>query len=509
MLAVVITGWDGVVLAGYVGLLVCVGWSLSRREARTTKDYFVASRSMPTWAVAVSILATAQSAATFMGAPQQGASGDLRYLLANVGVVIAAVVVWVVFLPAYFRLNVQTPYELLERAYGTPVRRMASVWYLGGRLMASGARVYIGAVPFCLAVFGEVTGVGLLVCIAGFMLFGALFTLASGARGAIWSDVVQVGVYLGAAVVLGVVLVWRLPAGDGSLLARAFAGPGGGGVVLIGPAGDNWDFSKPFTLLTAVTGWMLLNLAFFAMDQDLTQRLLSCKSAAHAARSLLLNTVVITLPVVGGFVLLGMLLSLYFAGPAGSASSGLPAGTELITRFAFEHSPVGVAGLMLAGVLAAGPAGINSSLNAMASSFINDLYRPLRPGLAEGAYVRAGRVATVVIGVAMAVFAALCVYWHEASRKSIIDFAMGVMVFAYAGLIGVFVAAVVFKKLAWWSGVGALVVGLGVVVGLQGTGLATPWVLTVGAGAAVVVASLGVSFTPEARSAQRGNDSEG
>lgn len=499
---------DLAVLGAYVLLLLAVGWWLARRENTTASDYFLASRSMPVWAVSLSILATAQSAATFMGAPEQGAKGDLRYLLLNAGVVIAAVIVSTVFLPRYFAMNAQTPYELLERGSGPLTRRWASVWYLGGRLMASGARVYIGAVPFCLAVFGDVHWWGLLVCIVVFMAFGAAFTLASGARGAIWTDVVQVGVYLGAALVIGLVLLNKLPGGEPGLLARVLSGPDGNGLTLIGPLSDNFDLTRPFTPLTAITGWMLLNLAFFAMDQDLTQRLLSCKSAAAAARSLLLNTVVITLPVVAGFVALGILLRLYFKDV--SAGSALVGDDRMIVQFAMAHSPAGVAGLMLAGVLAAGPAGINSSLNAMASSFMADLYRPLAPGQSEAHYLRTGKLATVVIGAVMACFAALCVYWHASGGKSIIDFALGVMVYAYAGLIGVFAAVIVTGHIRPAYAIGGLLAGLGSVIAMQfinvgwfvnnvlgistvGTTMATPWQLVIGASISFTIAMLGTA----------------
>jgi Na+/proline symporter len=470
---VIALAWpDVLVLACYGLALGLVGVLLARRARgggsapANADEYFVAARSMPAWAVALSILATAQSAATFLGAPQQGASGDLRYLLANVGVLIAAVVTCVVFLPAYFRRNVQTPYGLLECAFGPATRRAASVWYLCGRLMASGARVYIGAIPFCLAVTGEVTPLGLLACVGAFMAFGAVFTLASGARGAIWTDVVQVVVYVSALVVLALVVLGKLPGGTLEGLSSALAGPQGTGPVLIGPASDSLELWREFTPLTCVTGVALLNLAFFAMDQDLTQRLLSCKSSTQAARSLMISTVLVTLPVVAGFVALGLLLGAYFRGLEPGAA--LAVGDErMLMQFALAHSPAGVAGLMLAGVLAAGPAGINSSLNAMASSFVSDLYRPLRPGLSDAQAVRAGRVATVVIGVLMALFASACVYWHSHSDKSIISFALSVMIYAYAGLAGVFIAAVTLRHPPPWSGLVALPLGTGTVVALS------------------------------------------
>jgi SSS family solute:Na+ symporter len=486
---------DILVLAVYLALLVGVGLFLARRATGGASEYFVASRSMPAWAVAISLLATVQSAATFLGAPQQGASADLRYLLLNAGVILAALIVATVFLPVYYRLNVQTPYELLEHRYGPGARRMASAWYLLGRLLASGARVYIGAVPFSLAVFGHVSPATVLLCVALFMTLGALLTLSGGARAAIWTDVLQVAVYLGAALAIGAVILSHLRGTPIQALSRALEGPPGQGLIFLGPVGDWLDWSRPFTPLTAITGWMLLNLAFFAMDQDLTQRLLACRSAREATRSLVLNTVVLTLPVVGGFVLLGLLLALHFR----EAGLTVPPGNELITLYALSHSPAGVAGLFLAGVLAAGPAGINSSLNAMAASAITDLYAPLQAragrALSDRQLVVAGRVATVVIGALMAGVAGLCVWWHDTQQRSIIDFALGIMIYAYAGLIGAFLGAVLPGRRHPFSALVGMPVGLACAVALQwasigGRPLATPWQLLIASSASLAVCML-------------------
>lgn len=515
-LAIALQTADWAVLVGYVLLLLAAGWFLARREAKDTRGYFLAARSMPSWAVAVSILATAQSAATYVGAPEKGWSGDLSYLLANLGVIVAAFVVSVVFLPVYYRLNVQTPYELLETTCGRAARRTASVWYLLGRFMASGVRVYIGALPFCLAVFGKVTPLGLIACIAGFMAFGALFTLAGGVRAAIWSDVLQVGVYIGSAVVILFILMGKIPIHGEALWHAMVQGPANPdgthkGLSVIGPVADNFDLAKPFTILTGLTGWALLNIAFFAMDQDLTQRLLACKDSKAAAKSLLINTVGITLPVVFLFCGLGLLMGLFYT-RADVMSGGLPlkpgsggGSTDALVDFASIHAPAGILGLMLAGVLAAGPAGINSSLNSMASSVVADLYRPARPDRPEAHYVLVGRIATILCGVVMGVFAGFCVEFQ--GHKDLIDFALGVMPYAYAGLLGVFTAAVVFRRVPEWWAVAAMPVGLVAVVALTiWTKWSTPWQLVIGSSAAFAVCVAGwcwARLDPNAAAAQR------
>lgn len=507
-LAIALHTADWAVLGAYVLLLLAAGWFLARRDAKDTKGYFLAARSMPAWAVAVSILATAQSAATYVGAPEKGWSGDLSYLLANLGVLVAALVVSIFFLPVYYRLNVQTPYELLETTCGRAARRTASLWYLLGRFMASGVRVYIGALPFCLAVFGKVTPLGLIACIAGFMAFGALFTLAGGVRAAIWSDVLQVGVYIGSAVVIFLILMGKIPLHGEALWSVLMEGPANPdgthkGISIIGPLKDNFDLAQPFTILTGLTGWALLNIAFFAMDQDLTQRLLACKDSKQAAKSLLINTVGITLPVVFLFCGLGLMMGLFYTRgdvmgdllPLKPGSGG--GSTDALVDFASVHASPGVLGLMLAGVLAAGPAGINSSLNSMASSVVADLYRPARPDRTEEHYVLVGRIATILCGVVMGVFAGFCVEFQ--GKKDLINFALGVMPYAYAGLLGVFAGAVVLRRVPEWWAVAAMPVGLIAVVAMTlWTNWSTPWQLVFGSSAAFATCLLGWALAPRA-----------
>ncbi len=517
--------WDWAVLALYFAALAGAGVYFARRGARDERDYFLAERSMPAWAVAISLLATMQSAATFVGVPQQGFSGDLRYLSANIGVVLAGFIVAGLFLPVYYKLGVATPYELLEARFGRPARVSASVTYLIGRVMASGVRVYIGAVPFAIAVFGHASAGTLLASIALFMAFGCVFTLFGGVRSVIWTDVIQVGVYLGAAIALIVVLLWKIPTGP-SVVFDALRESGKLTVLKTGleptRPGAVWGFNPAdtFTLLTALTGWTLLNTAALGMDQDLTQRTLTCRSAWRAGLSVVGGTLVVAIPVIIVFATLGLLLHVFYARPdlMGGATPPVPpeGSTGALVDFALTYSPAGIAGLMLAGLLAAGPAGINASLNSMASSFVGDVYKAVRPGRKDRHYLRTGRLASVGAGVAIAAFAGVCVFFHNRTGTSFLDLALGVMTFAYAGLLGVFITGIFTRRGNAASAVAALAVGFVVVLLLQGPvwsvwspvvpellgvrlsdlKLAFPWHLVIGTLASTGVCMLGSPARP-------------
>lgn len=463
---------------------------------------------MPIWAIAVSFLATAQSAATVLGAPEDAYNGDLRYLSTNIGGILAAVILACTFIPAYYRLGVGTPYQLLEHRFGPGAKLAASGTYMLGRVFASGARVFIGSIPVAMAIWPDPQPHHIMIAIGIFMAFGALFTLAGGLSSVIWTDVLQVAVYVGAALLTIVVLCRGIGAdGPAILSAIQHGAPDGGSklrLVSLGFGGqDGFSFKEPFTLITACTGWTLLLLAAYGTDQDLVQRLLACENARKGSWSII-SGVLMSIPIVMVFAGIGILLWVFYKCPqiTGRAEPAYLTGDtgEVFLKFALREMPGGMAGLVLAGVMAAGPAGINSSLNSMASTFVSDIYRPLRPGRADGHYVSIGRWATAGWAVVLGAFALVCVHWKQANNEAIIPFVMGVMTFAYAGMLAVFVTALFTRRGNVVSSIAALVTGLIVVTLLQpgilpqwwpgehAPVLAAPWRLVAGFLVATLVA---------------------
>ncbi|MFO0833184.1 MAG: hypothetical protein U0637_15230 [Phycisphaerales bacterium] len=469
---------DWGVLTLYALLLLGAGWWFSRRSAKDSKSYFLANQTMPVWAVAISTLATAQSAATFVGVPEDAFGGNLTYISASIGGILAAVILAFTFIPAYYRLGVSTPYQLLETRFGPGAKLVTTSAYMFGRVFASGARIYVGAIPVALACFGNLSPTTLAITIAGFMVFAILFTLRGGLESVIWTDVVQVGVYMGAALVSVVILWHAIPAGFPAVLeALRTGGPDGTSKLTVlrlgldkaSPLGI--DLAAPFTLITACTGWVLLNLAAFGTDQDLTQRMLTCRNAREGARSVIASTLV-GIPAVVIFSLIGLLLWVVCRRPdlMGGAIpphlAGDPKG--LLLRYATNSGVWGFAGLIVAGVLAAGPAGINASLNSMAGAFISDIYRPaLAPGKPEHHYVAAGRWAVAAWGLVLGTFAVACIWWQQHSGENIINFVLGVMGFAYAGLLATFLTALFTRRGNTHSVIAAMVVGFLIVLALQ------------------------------------------
>lgn len=508
---------DWLVLAAYFSLLVGSGaffaWR-AKRKRFSSEGYFVGDHSMPVWAVAISILATAQSAATFTGVPEQAFTGSIVYLSTNLGSVIAAVVLAIFFIPAYYRLGVTTPYQLLERRFGPGAKLAASWAYMIGRVFASGSRVYIGAIPVCMAMFGDTTSEHLAISIAAFMVFGIIYTLAGGITSVIWTDVMQVCVYLGAAIVAIAILASRVSAPWGQVFdALTHGGPDATSKLTLFPTAmgsDGFRWNDEMNIFTILTGFVLIALASHGTDQDLVQRMLTCKSAAAGSKSVVTG-ILVAIPTVALFMVLGLLLWVYYQRPElMSHPPGAPPGKSsvVLLEFIMREMPAGAAGLMIAGVMAAGPAGINSGLNSMSSTFVSDVYRPRFRGRDEKHYLRVGRIATAVWGAVLGVFALLCIEWKEQSGQSIIGFVLSVMNFAYAGLLGVFFSALFTKRGNTASAIAALFAGFISVLALRPevmgkwTGwmgmdraitvrFAFPWQLVIGTLVAFVVCQCG------------------
>ena len=449
--------YDWATMGCYGLVLLLSGLWLGRKKQAGTEDYFLAGRAMPAWAVAVSILATSLSAATFIGAPEQAYRGDLTYLTMNVGAILGAVFVALVLLPAFYRYRVATVYEFLERRFGTKAKVASSWTFMIGRVFASGARIFIAALPASLILFGDLEPAHVWPAIAALTLAGVLYTLAGGVRSIIWSDVIQAVVFVGAAVAACWLLLQKIPLSIGEIVT-VLGGPSGSVSSKLTVIDLGLDLTKPglgfnpsarYTLLTALTGLTLLNIGAYGTDQDLAQRMLTCRSAKEGSWSVI-SGILVQIPVIALFLAIGSLLSIFYLRPdlmgAAAPSYTVDDSRQIFLSFILEEMPAGMPGFMMAGLFAAGLSSLNSALNAMASSFVNDWYRNAFPGQGERHYLRVGRCAVAGWGVVLGGFAMVCVYWQQAAEQSLIDFSLSVMTFAYAGLVAVFLTAALTSR---------------------------------------------------------------
>jgi len=492
---------DWGVIGLYALLLVGSGIWLARRP-EDASGYFLAGRRMPAWAVAVSTLATSLSAATFVAAPDQAYRGDLTYLIASIGGVIAAIVVAWLFLPAMYARGVTTVYEILGQRFGTGAHRTASVLFLLGRVCASGARVYIAAHALAFIVFGDISPGGIVISTWIIVAVGILYTVFGGIATVIWTDVIQTIVFLLAVLVAVVYLAMNLGVDASEALRITREADGGSKLKVLSLSIDP---AETFTLWTAIVGFALLNIGAYGTDQDLAQRLLTCKNKSHAARSLIW-AVLGGLPVTALFMLFGLLLYVQDVAATGSPSGeSVESMMRFITGGAAVSLPAGIGGLMIAGLFASGLSSIDSALNAMSSSFVTDLYKPIAKPKDDRTILRVARTSVVVAGVVLGLFASSCIWIHQ-QEDSLIDFALIVMTFAYAGLVGVFACALLTRRGGPRSAVAGMLAGLLVMAVLiidpfqivpeWLAGLAYPWKLTLGVAASFLISLCGSARTP-------------
>lgn len=425
---------DWFVFGGYFLLLGMSSFVLSRVTIRSSRDYFVGSNTMPMFAVAISVLATSQSAATFLGAPEYSYRNDFTFLGFYFSALLAVVFVAYVLIPKFYAMRAVTVYELLEQRYGASAKRQAGVMFLIGRVLASGARLYIGALAISMILFGDIIFLHVSLSIVILMLGALAYTYFGGVKSVILSDVIQAITYIGAGVAVLVYLYYAL---DSDFITLFNTLQEHEKLKLLDTSIDG-----KFSIWGLLSGWLLLNIAAFGLDQDMTQRVLSCKNQKEAARSLIVS-ILLTIPVVMLFLAIGALLYLfYMQSDVTQSFSG-----EKITifmSFILNEMPEGLRGLVTVGAIAAALSSTNSVLGAMASVAVEDLYKPwkLQGGTVdEYHFVKAARLAVIGFAIVLSLMAMISYFWQRYSDLPLISFALGVMAFAYTGLLGVYFSA--------------------------------------------------------------------
>jgi len=431
----------------YFLVLALTSVLLSRVKVESTRDYFVGGNTVPMFAAAMSVLATSQSAATFLGGPEYSYGKDLTFIGFYLSAFLAILIVTKVLIPRFYAIKAVTVYELLEERYGASAKKQAGVMFLIGRLFASGARLYIGALAISMILFLDITPVHVAISIAILMLGALAYAYFGGVKSIIFSDIIQAITYIGAGIAVLVYLYMAMNADFSTIVSTLQA--------------DNklrmldWSMSGGFSVWALLGGWLLLNIAAYGLDQDMTQRALTCKNTKEAQSSLMMS-IYLTIPVAILFLMIGLLLYLFYQHPELSGIN-----IEVVQQFEGEEitifmyyilheMPEGMRGLVTVGAVAAAPAlsSSNSVLGAMSSVAIEDLYKPWkkqRTDVEEMHFVKAGRNAVLLFAVALSLMAMLSYYWQRYTELPLLSFALGVMAFAYTGLLGVF-GAVLFTK---------------------------------------------------------------
>jgi solute:Na+ symporter, SSS family len=445
------------VLVAYVAAITAFGTWLGRR-GRSVRDYFLAARSVPWWAIATCIVATETSTLTFIGAPGTAYRGDWTFLQLVLGYVVGRLIIAALFIPAYFRGEIYTSYELLQRRFGGAVRAVSAAIFLLYRTLGDGIRLHAAALVLSVA-----AGIPEWWCIVALGVAMILYTEEGGVVATIWTDCIQMFVYLAGAIVCLVAVIHRLPEGGvGAAMAAASAA---GKLALFD---FSVDFRVPFTFWAGLVGGTFLTLATHGTDHYLVQRLLVARSQKDASTGLVLSGFLV-LAQFALFLFLGTLLWAHYAGRP------FARGDEVLPTFVSSELAGGWTGFILAAVVAAA---LSPSLNSMASTTVRDFYLPyFRKDASEAQQMRVGRAFTVIWGIAQILVAVAA-----QDMDSALQGGLAALSYASGPTVGAFLLGVLTRRAT----------SLGTMIGMV-AGLATS--LSVGMLAPYVFHTPGVAWT--------------
>lgn len=466
---------DYLVIGGYLAAITAFG-SWFARFQKTTRDYFLTDRSVPWWAICFTVVATETSTLTFIGIPAAAYAGNMTFLQLALGYVIGRVIVSLLFIPAYFRGDLFTSYELLQRRFGTGVKTLSASIFLVTRSLADGIRLFATAL-----VIAVVTGVPVSVVVIVLGAAMIVYTVRGGVSAVIWTDVVQMFVYAAGAVAVAASLLAVIPGGWSE-------------VVAVGEAGKftvfdlSFDWSRPYTLWAGVLGGVALTLATHGTDQYLVQRLLSARSARDAARGLVLSGFIVFAQFVL-FLLIGIMLYTYYQHVP--LPRPLARTDEVLPLFVVSSLTNGLAGFIVAAIVAAA---LSPSLNAMASTTVQDFYlRYFRPDADQPTQMRISRLATVFWGVVQ-LAVALGAQWMD---RSVLDAGLSVLSFASGSVLGAFLLGTLSTTVRERDVLAGMIAGLVVMTGVwAGTSVAFTWYVFIGAITTCLVAWFASKIAP-------------
>ena len=372
------------VLGTYLLVLVGMGLYFARRE-KSTDDFFLAGRRIPWWAAGLSIYGTQLSAITFMAIPATIYATNWVPFLATVCIVAVAPVTVFLYLPFFRRLNVTTAYEYLEKRFNVAVRVFGSLSFILYQLGRMGIVLLLPAIALAAA-----TGINIYLCIALMGVLCTVYTVLGGIEAVIWTDVLQVVVLLGGAILSLFIVVSQVNGGLAAILDVARTDS------KLKLAIWSWDHTV-MAVWVVIIGNLFSNLVPYTTDQAVIQRYLTTKDEKAAARAIWTNAALV-IPGSLVFYAVGTALYAFFKGHPSLLEPTLKT-DAVFPLFIAQQLPVGVAGLVIAGVFAASMSSLDSSLNSVATAIVTDFYRRFKAGVDDHDCLRLARALTVVLGV--------------------------------------------------------------------------------------------------------------
>ena len=469
-----ITTIDAAIIVAYLLFAVAFGIWIGRGQ-KTLNDYFLGGGHLPWWAVLGSIVATETSTATFLSVPaiSYAVGGNLWFLQLAIGYIFGRLLIVRLFLPAYFRGEILTAYELLDQRFGSATKKLASILFLVARNLGDGLRLFLTAIALNAILDQSIT---VSIIIVGVLTI--IYTFAGGMRSVIWNDCIQFVVYTVGGIAAFLLLIDKIPGGwdgyfDFGHVHNKFQ-----------IFDFSWDLSSPATFWAGCIGGMFLTLGTHGTDQMMVQRYLCARSEKQAAMALVGSSLAVFLQF-ALFLLLGVALACFYQHPPQSPFGDK--GDRVFADFIVNQMPVGLVGLCLAAVFAAAMSTLSSSLNSSAASALNDLMMPLlrARGVDERGLVRTSRGLTIAFGILQILIA----IGAQNVDQTVVSSALSIAGFVFGILLGVFVLGLLPTQIQEMPVIVGMVAGLGVVFAIWYTSFAAwPWFAVAGSVTTVIIA---------------------
>ncbi len=420
-----------------------------RKRQQTVKDYYLANKSTPWWAISLSIVAAETSTLTIISIPGLAYDQDFRFLQLVFGYLIGRILVSFVFIPQYFRGELVTAYQLMERRFGPRLRTLTSGIFLVTRAAAEGVRVFAVAIVVRIAMGSLLTRFSDfdrdLCAIAVVTLFTLIYTFEGGMAAVIWTDVAQLTICV-AGTIAGLFTILHLVPGGWATIGTV-AGHAGKFHML----DFSLNFHATYTVWSGVIGGTFLTMASHGTDQLIVQRLLSARSERQSKVALISSGVAVLL-LFSLFLLVGAMLFVFYrlSPPAVSFQRT----DTIFPAFIVDHMPHGISGLLISAILAAAMSNLSAALNSLSSASIIDFYARLRPLSTDQRRLMLSRRATIVWAILLF---GLALFARHGGK--VVEVGLAIASVAYGALLGVFLLGVLTRKASERGAMAGMIIG--------------------------------------------------
>lgn len=456
---------------------------------KSARDYFLSEKAIPWWAVCFAVVATETSALTFISVPGIAYVSNLNFLQIAAGYIIGRIIVSYLLLPKYFEGELLTAYAYLEKRFGAKTKNFASSVFMITRVFADGVRLYATAIPLAIILKGynlftnvpdwQVYSISIIIM----AVVTLVYTYTGGVRAVIWTDVIQMFIYIGGGILALIVLINIIPLNFSESVSQLSAK---GKLNFINFSFENF-FSKPYTFIASLLGGIFLSMASHGTDQLIVQRLLTTESLKQSQKALITSGFIVFLQF-AMFLFAGSLLYVFFGGAEMKSD-------EVFPKFIIHNMPTGISGIIIAGLLAAAMSTLSGSISALSSTLVGDIYKPYfgKEKTADGSARRETQLLHVskITAFLWTVILVLSAFIFMNSNQAVVELGLTIASFTYGGLLGTFLLGIFFRNVRQLDAIIGFTAGLlGMIFIIYFTKIAWTWYIIIGAGFTFLAAGI-------------------